>query len=89
MLEPDYFAHKRAQLGMDREDILVQIQATLDAWYPGQATAKQLHRGVLRIVTPNASVASDLRLRQLELMAAHKGATPDRVIGRLQISIGS
>lgn len=70
MLENDYFAKKRAQLGMDRADNLAQTQALLDAWYPGQARAKLLHQGVLRIVTPNASVASELRMRQLELLAA-------------------
>jgi len=71
MLEPDYFAKKRAELGMDREDVLAQVQATLDAWYPGKVRARQLHRGVLRLVTPSASVAGALRMRQVELVAAH------------------
>lgn len=77
-----YFEQKRAQLGMDREDVLVGIQRTLDGWYPGLARAKQLHQGVLRIATPNASVAGELRMRQLELMAAHS-----LVDTRLAISI--
>jgi hypothetical protein len=71
MLEDDYFARKKQQLGLDRADVLGAIQKTLDTWYPGQARAKQLHAGVLRIVTPNASVASDLRLRQIELTRLH------------------
>jgi hypothetical protein len=71
MLEPEYFAKKRAELGLDRADVLARIQATLEAWYPGQARARQLHQGVLRIVTPNASVAGELRMRQVELLAAH------------------
>jgi hypothetical protein len=79
-----YFEQKRAQLGMDREDKLEAIQRTLDAWYPGLARAKQLHQGVLRIATPNASVASELRMRQLELLAAHGLETT-----RLSISIQS
>jgi hypothetical protein len=71
MLEDDYFARKRKQLGMDRADVLGAIQATLDSWYPGQVRARQLHRGVLQVVTPNASVASELRMRQLELIELH------------------
>jgi hypothetical protein len=43
-----------------------------------------LHQGVLRIVTPNASVASELRMRQVELLAA-LGLTETR----LAISIAS
>ena len=83
----DYFSAKRDQLGMDRANVLQQIQATLDAWYPGATRVKQLHHGVLRIVTPNASVAADLRLRQRELLAQHKAAA--QTIERLQISIAS
>ncbi len=84
MLEPEYFAKKRLQLGMDREDILTQIQATLDDWYPGQVRAKKLHQGTLRLVTPNSSVASDLRMRQIELCTRH-ALTETRVA----ITVGS
>lgn len=80
----DYMAKKRAELGLDREDVLAQIQATLDGWYPGQVRARRLHQGVLRVVTPNASVASELRMRQIELLTAHELADT-----RLAISIGS
>jgi hypothetical protein len=72
VIEPDYFAKKRAMLGMDREDVLAQIQATLDGWYPGKARARQLHRGVLRLATPSAAVAGALRMRQIELLALHE-----------------
>jgi hypothetical protein len=89
MIDPEYFAHKRTELGMDRMDILVQIQSTLDVWYPQQTRVQRLHRGVLRIVTPNASVASDLRLRQLELINLHSDKTATHEIERLQISIAS
>lgn len=78
------FEQKRRQLGMDRQDTLAQIQATLDAWYPGRARAKQLHQGVLRIVTPHAAVAGELRMRQLELLAVHGLETT-----RLSISIAT
>lgn len=70
MLDNGYFAKKRAELGMDREDKLAEVQTLLDSWYPGQAKAKKLHQGTLRIITPNASVAQELRLRQMELLAA-------------------
>jgi hypothetical protein len=72
MLEADYFERKRRELGMERSDVLSSIQAWLDKNYPGQARAKQLHRDTLRIITPNASVASELRMRQLELLLANK-----------------
>lgn len=85
MLEPDYFARKRAELGMDRADSLADIQAVLDDWYPGRVRAKQLHQGVLRLVTPAATVAGDLRLRQMELIARF----PTLEITRLQIGIAT
>jgi hypothetical protein len=69
MIDASYFDRKRRELGMDRADTLAQVQALLDEWYPGQARARRLHRGVLRIVTPNASVAGELRMRQVELLA--------------------
>ncbi len=80
----DYFAKKREQLGMDRADVLTQVQATLDEWYSGQARVKQLHQGTLRIITPNSAVASELRMRQIELLRRH-----DLADTRLAISIQS
>lgn len=77
-----YFAKKRVELGMDRQDTLEQVQSVLDKWYPGQAKARKLHQGVLRLETASASVASELRMRQLELFEAVK--LPDT---RLAISI--
>jgi len=70
MLDAEYFERKRRELGMDRADVLVRVQELLDTWYPGLVRARQLHQGVLRVVTPNASVASELRMRQMELIAA-------------------
>lgn len=79
----DYFEQKRRELGMAREDDLARVQAVLERWYPGQARAKRLHQGVLRVVTPSASVAAALRMRQLELVELC------RLEGvRLAISIG-
>ena len=69
----DYLARKRDQLGLDRADQLVEIQALLDTWYPNQTRAKSLNKGVLQIVTPSSVVASELRMRQVELVAAITG----------------
>lgn len=89
MLDGGYFERKRAELGMDRADVLSEIQATLDLWYPHQTRARRLHRGVLRIVTPSASVASALRLRQRELVRLHPPKEAAHTIERLQISIAT
>ncbi|HSX01646.1 MAG TPA: hypothetical protein VLF67_05390 [Candidatus Saccharimonas sp.] len=80
----DYFAKKRVELGMDRADVLGAVQATLDEWYPGQTRAKRLHQGTLRVVTLSASVAADLRMRQVDLLARH-----DLSETRLAIGIGT
>ncbi|HVQ45006.1 MAG TPA: hypothetical protein VMT30_08700 [Candidatus Saccharimonadia bacterium] len=86
MLNADYaeqFERLRRELGMEREDVLASVQTVLDAWYPGLVRAKRLHQGVLRLVTASASVAGELRLRQVELLAAA------RLEGvRVAISIG-
>ncbi len=79
----DYLRQKALDLGLDRADTIASVQALVDAWYPGQVRAISFNSGVLRLVTPNASVAGELRLRQVELMAAIR--VP---IERVQISIG-
>jgi hypothetical protein len=81
-MHEDYFAKKRLELGLDRVDDLERVQLLLDAWYPGMAKAKRWHQGVLRVVTRSASVASELRMRQLELI--EKAGLPE---ARLAISI--
>lgn len=82
----DYLKRRADELGLDRGDILEQIQAVVDGWYPGQVRALSLNGGILRLITPNASVASDLRLRQVELLA--KLGLSGK-ISRLQVMIGS
>ena len=84
MIEADYFERKRRELGLDRSNQLQRVQAWLDGRYPGQVRARQLHRGVLKLETPSAPVASELRLRQVELLSAC-----DLVDTRLAIRIGS
>lgn len=68
MIEPEYFARKARELGLNRADDLERVQAVLERWYPGQARARRLHQGVLRVITPSAPLASELRMRQMELM---------------------
>jgi hypothetical protein len=70
MLESDYFERKRRELGLERADNLARVQQWLDERYPGQVRARQLHQGVLRLVTASAPLASELRMRQVELLAA-------------------
>jgi len=87
VLDADYsehFARRRQELGMEREDVLAGVQKVLDSWYPGKVRARRLHQGVLRVVTASASVAGELRLRQVELMEA--AGLPEV---RLAISIGA
>jgi hypothetical protein len=84
MIEPEYFERKRRELDLGREQLLVRVQQWLETYYPGQARARQLHQGTLRIVTPNASVASDVRLRQVEMFR-----TCELADIRLAVSIGS
>jgi hypothetical protein len=88
VIEPDYFAAKRQQLGMDRQDSLARIQAILEGWYPGQVRVRSLNNGTLRIVTPSAPVAGDLRMRQMELRASVEAILPDQLGVKLQINIG-
>ena len=83
MFENDYFAQRRAELGMDRGDELMRIQKILDGWYPGMVRAKKLHQGVLSLVAFNAPVASEMRMRQVEFLEL-----VGLEIKRLQISIG-
>jgi hypothetical protein len=86
MIEADYFARKRQELGLDRADVLEEVQRVLDTWYPGRARAKQLHQGVLRVICPSSSVATELRMRQVELLTVAEQAAGTRP-SRLAITI--
>lgn len=71
----DYLSRKSAELGLERGDQLAEIQNYLDSLYPGQCRAVSINNGVLKITTPNASVASELRMRQKEALAQIPGIT--------------
>ncbi len=64
----DYLQKKASQLGLERGDQLAEIQKYLDSLYPGQTRAASLNDGVLKIVTPSASMASELRMNQVSLL---------------------
>jgi hypothetical protein len=64
----DYLQKKAAELGLERGDQLAEIQAYLDELYPGQCRAASLNDGVLKITTSSASLASELRMRQTQLV---------------------
>jgi hypothetical protein len=78
VLEPDAFARIRARLGMERADELARVQNVLDMWYPNMVKAKRLHQGTLHLVAYNSPVASEIRMRQIELLE-QAGLTVTRV----------
>jgi hypothetical protein len=67
-IDPDYLNQKAADLDLGRYQTIKLAQELLDQWYPGRARALSFNKGVLKVVTPSASVAGDLRLRQVELL---------------------
>lgn len=66
----DYLQKRAGEMGLDRADQLSETQAYLDRVYPGQCRAVSLNDGVLKITTPNASMASELRMRQTEIIGS-------------------
>lgn len=83
----DYLAKRAQDLDIGRADALGCIQALLDGLYPGLARAVSLHEEALKIVTPSAAVASELRLRQVQLLKDVRALIPSRHIDRLLIQI--
>ncbi len=82
----DYLNRKAQKLGLERQGHLSQIQAHLDEVLPGMCRAVSLQDGVLTIATSSASVASELRLRQIGLLKTLRGAV---AIQKLRIEIRS
>jgi hypothetical protein len=82
----EYINQKAQELDLERGESLAKIQAILDRLYPGQARAKSLNQQVLKIITPNASLASELRLRQSEIIKEIVETTL-RPVNRLHIQI--
>jgi hypothetical protein len=84
----NYLAKRARQLNLGREDELRRIQALLEALWPAQTRAVSLNAGVLKVLTPNASVASELRLRQVEILPKLRAAAHSP-IERLRIQISA
>lgn len=82
-IDPDYFSDKAQQLGLERAKTIERIQTELNRLYPGKIHVVSLNRGVLKILTPSAPVASEVRLTQTQILALAPGE-----IERLQIIIG-
>jgi len=80
----NYLAKKAAELNLERGDQLAEIQTYLDSLYPGQCRAASLQDGVLRVTTPNASVATEVRMRQREIL----GRIEALGVAKMRISIG-
>ncbi|HSX48133.1 MAG TPA: DciA family protein [Candidatus Nanoarchaeia archaeon] len=90
MLEPtgDYLKKRKAELGLSRGESLEKIQGLLDEMFAGQTRVASLNNNVLRITTPSAPVASEIRLRQVEILQkARQLAGDDQPINNLQIQI--
>jgi hypothetical protein len=64
----DYLARRSVELGLGRGDTISSIQALLDESYPALTRVLSVQDGLVRVVTPNASLASDLRLKQLQIL---------------------
>jgi hypothetical protein len=86
MQDNGYFDKKRQELGLERYDTLQKVQAWLDENYPGQARAVSLNRGILRLSTASASLATNLRFKQMDLLELAGG---EDVAKRLQVQINS
>lgn len=81
----DYLAHRAHQLGLGRAQDIKAAQDLLDRLFPAQTRVESFNGGVLKILTPNASVASELRLRQIQIV--DRLNTKERQIKKLQIQI--
>ena len=63
-----YLQKKALALDLGRGQALEAIQKLLDEEYPQKTRAVSLNDGVLKIVTPSAPLANELRLNQVQLM---------------------
>lgn len=63
----DYLSKKAQELGLDRADMLAEIQVYLDGKYPDMCRAISLNEGVLVIGVKNSSVASEIRMSSTDI----------------------
>ena len=91
MLEPlprNYLAKKAQELNLERGRDLQKIQRLLDSLWAGQTRVVSLNHAVLKVVTPNASIASELRFGQVKLLGQMRNLSHSP-IERLHIQIRS
>lgn len=72
----DYLKKKAGELNLDRGPALAEIQKLLERMYAGQTRVLSLNDGVLKVATPNASVASELRWGQAQLLLKLQPISP-------------
>lgn len=86
----DYLSRRALELDLGRAEFLKRVQELVDQLYPGQIRALSLNDHNLKLITPSATVASDLRLRQVELLKRFGEINQGSVqIKRLNIQIRS
>lgn len=83
----DYLRQKAEQLGLSRLDALTKCQNVLNGLYPEQTRVLSLNQQILKVITPSATVAGDMRLRQVELLIKLRQATSPHSINSLNIQI--
>ena len=84
-IDPNYLDRRRQELDLDRQDFLAQVQQLMDRRYAGRVRAVSFNYGILRLVTPSAVLASELRLNQVAILQELSG----RQVLRLQITIAT
>lgn len=89
MLEPtgDYLKKRASELGLDRGNALEKIEDYMNSLFPGQVRAVSLNGQVLKLTTPSSPVASEIRLRQIEILQKVRQLAGEQPINNLQIQI--
>lgn len=82
-----HLAKRARELDLGRADTLAKIQTILDEAYRQKAVAKSLNNGVLKVVTPSAGIASEVRLNQVSLIKQILRRT-SVTVDRLYVQIG-
>jgi len=81
----DILQHKAAKLDIaDKQSELDLIQREVKRLFPNGVRAIQIKADTLVIKTAGSSIASDVRMRQLELLEAIKGIT-EQLITKLWV----
>lgn len=83
----DYLKARAAKLGIGRLGAIEACQTEIEKLYPGQIHVLSLNQQILKIATPNASVAQDLRLRQVEILISLRKVAAPLAINSLNIQI--